>query len=144
MTTVACNSKEMAGDSLVTDDEIGVGAYSGIKLHRIGKSIFGESGEDCSGIGHALKWLRTNRKSAPPDAIEDSDWHLLELAPDGIFVWDTWMHREPVKEQTMAIGSGRKVALYCMRYLNMSPEQAVFEASKVDHHTRPPVLVEKL
>lgn len=145
MTTIACNLEMIVGDSLVSHDDIGTGAYLGMKLHRIGNSIFGEAGEDCSGIGIALDWLRMGKHRAdPPYPIEDSDWNLLELAADGIFVWDTWLRREPVYEPNMAIGSGRKVALYCMRVLKYDPLKAVAEAAKVDHHTRAPFHVERL
>lgn len=140
MTTIACNLKEMAGDSLVTDDDIGTGTRLGMKLWRVRKSVFGVAGEDCSGEGLARYWLEHDYKThQPPVPDDDWDWHFLELSPQGIFVWDKWMHREQVMEETMAIGSGRKVALYCMRILHMTPAKAVFEASKVDHHTRPPV-----
>ena len=145
MTTIACNLNEMAADSLVSDDYIGVGVYLGVKLHVIHGSLFGEAGECVNGVGLALDWLRNDRKKyLPPTPEEDWDWRLLELSKDGIFVWDTWMRREPIREASMAIGSGRKVALYCMRILGMSPEQAILEAAKVDHHTRPPVAVERL
>lgn len=145
MTTIACNLKCMAGDSLVSHDDIGIGSYLSIKVRRIRNSIFGEAGEDCSGIGLALDWLKNDWDTHQPPVPEDDwDWNILELSPEGIFVWDTWMHREPVMEPTMAIGSGRKVALYCMRFLGMTPEQAVHEAAKVDHHTRAPVRVEFL
>lgn len=145
MTTIACSLKEMAGDSLVTDDDVGTGAYLGTKIHRIRGSLFGEAGENCSGAGLALEWLRNDRKThQPPIPDEDWDWRILELSKEGIFIWDTWMRRERVKETTMAIGSGRKVALYCMRVLGYGPERAVHEAAKVDHHTQAPVSVERI
>lgn len=142
MTTIACNLFQMAADSLVSHDDIGTGSYLGSKLHRIRRSIFGEAGEDISGVGLALDWLVNDYTTHQPPLPEDDwDWNLLELAPDGIFVWDTWMRREPIRETTMAIGSGRKVALYCMRFLAMNPAEAIAEAAKVDHHTREPVVV---
>ena len=39
----------------------------------------------------------------------------------------------------LAVGSGRKVALYCMKYRGMSPAEAVAEACKVDHWSEVPI-----
>lgn len=145
MTTIACSLSEMAADSLVTDEYVGTGEYPSSKLHRIGDSIFGESGENCEEIGLAVEWLKRGQiPDERPEFSEDADFILLELSPKGIFVWGKYLFPTAVNEKTMAIGSGRKVALYCMRFLKMTPEQAVMEASKVDRYTKPPVETEKL
>jgi hypothetical protein len=142
MTTIACNRSQMAGDSLLTCTDIGTGAYLSTKVRRIGKSIFGECGENCEESGLAWEWLQSKRKpDARPEFQEDADFYFLELSPSGIFVWNFSLTRETVLEDNMAVGSGRKVALYCMRYLGMTPAEAVTEAAKVDHHTRAPVVV---
>lgn len=145
MTTIACDRNSMAADSLFSFDDAGTGAFPTRKLYRSGDSIYGEAGE-----GHTtriIKWLMAGRpeKNRPGfTENERKDAYVIELSPEGIFIWDHELFPYPVKETTFAIGSGRKVALYCMRYLNMSPEQAVKEACKVDHHTREPVDVERL
>lgn len=146
MTTIACNRKEMAADSLFTFDDAGVGAFPTRKLYRIADSIFGEAGEDNSS-SRMIRWLVNGRREDERphfDKNEKNACILIELSPEGIHVWDHELFPYPVREDTFAIGSGRKVALYCMRVLNMSPEQAVKEACKVDHGTREPIDVERL
>lgn len=147
MTTIACNRRVIAADSCLTHQDIGIGTgqFPTQKLHRIGRSIFGERGEDMAGIALALDWLRKGAKySKRPEIPDDADWYLLELAPEGIYLWDTTLTRDPVKEPNFAIGSGAKAALYCMRFLKMSPLRAVEEASRVDAFTRAPFVVETL
>lgn len=146
MTTIACNLREIAGDSLVSLDGVGTDEFLSKKLYRIGKSIFGETGENCNDVGIALEWLKAGRKPKDRPRIVGgpSEFLLLELSPDGIFVWNTSLTRDPIKESCMAVGSGRKVALYCMRYLGMTPAKAVEEAAKVDRYTKPPIYVERL
>ena len=147
MTTIACNLKEMAGDSCVTYDDIGVGTgqYSSKKVHRIGKSIFGERGESTAEVPILLEWIRGGCKpKRRPTLTKSADFFLLELSPSGIFLWTHHLAREPVLEQNFALGSGAKAALYCMRYLGMSPRKAVEEAAKVDAYTKAPFVVERL
>lgn len=146
MTTIACNRKEIAGDSLVSLDGVGSDEFLSKKLYRIGKSIFGETGENCNDVGIAIEWLRSGRKprNRPRIAGGGADFLLLELSPEGIFVWNTSLTRDPLLEMFAAVGSGRKVALYCMKHLGMTPEKAVQEAAKVDRYTKSPVYVERL
>lgn len=143
MTTIACDLRRMAGDSLVTHDDIGTGAYLSRKVRRIGDSLFGDSGENVEEIGLAWEWLESKKRkpSLRPEFQEDADFHFLELSPEGIFIWNFSLTREPVLEPSMALGSGRKVALYCMRELGMKPNEAVLQAAKMDHGTRGPVTV---
>lgn len=143
MTTIACNLREMAGDTRACADDIGTDRYSTLKLFAANGALYGIQGSDCSGQGFAVEWLRAgaivaNRPSSPP---KDADWHILELSRAGIAYWNTRMEHEPLLESSMAIGSGRKVALYCMRVLGMSPAQAVAEACKVDNYSGMPVYV---
>lgn len=145
MTTIACNRRLMAADSCVTVDGVGTDRYLGVKLHAIGRSIFGETGDNCNETGLALEWIRAGRKvKSRPKLSEHADFLLLELNPEGIFLWSPRLTSEPIIEENMAVGSGRKVALYCMRVLKMTPAQAVFEASKMDEWTKPPVIELKL
>lgn len=147
MTTIACNLKEMAGDSCVTYDDIGIGTgqYSSRKVHRIGKSIYGERGESTAETPILLEWIRGGCKASKrPKLSENADFFLLELSPEGIFLWTHNVAREPLLEPNFAIGSGAKAALYCMRYLGMTPGKAVEEAAKVDAYTKGPFVVERL
>lgn len=137
----------MAGDSCVTYDDIGIGTgqYTARKIHRIGNSIFGERGESTAETPILLEWIRGGCKPAKRPMLSDhADFFLLELAPEGIFLWTHHVAREQLLEPNFAIGSGGKVALYCMRYLGMTPGKAVEEAAKVDAYTKGPVVVERL
>jgi hypothetical protein len=137
----------MAGDSCYTFDDIGLGTGQSPtrKLHRIGNSLFGERGEHMNGVGAMLDWIRRGAKwKARPAMPVDANFYLLELAPEGIFLWDNDYSRDPILEPNFAIGSGCKAALYCMRVLGMSPRQAVEEAAKVDAYTKAPFTVLKL
>lgn len=141
MTTVACDRKTIAADSCITYDDLGLGAgqHSVRKLHRIGKSIFGERGENMRGVSLALEWFKRGRSlNNIPVMPTDSDFYLLELSPKGIFLWDWAFSCDEILEPNFAIGSGAKAALYCMRVLKMPPLQAVQEASKVDAYTKAP------
>lgn len=137
----------MAADSCFTFDDIGIGTgqASSKKLHRIGKSLFGERGDDCTGVSIALDWIRRGRKWRDrPTMPADSSFNLLELNPQGIFLWSAALDRDCIDEPNFAVGSGAKVALYCMRYRGMSPVKAVEEASKVDAFTKGPFVIERL
>lgn len=148
MTTIACNLKEMAADSCLTFDDIGIGTGQSPtrKLHRIGRSIFGERGENMAGVHVMLDWIRAGAKAKkrPEKMPKGADFYLLELSPKGIFLWTSDFERDVLDEPNFAIGSGAKAALYCMRYLSMSPRKAVEEAAKVDAYTRGPFFVERL
>jgi hypothetical protein len=148
VTTIACNLKEMAGDSCITFEDIGIGTGQAPtkKLHRIGKSIFGERGENMAGVHIMLDWIRGGAKlKRRPDSIpKGADFYLLELSPKGIFLWTSDFERDVINEPNFAIGSGAKVALYCMRYLNMGPRKAVEEAARVDAYTKGPFALERL
>jgi ATP-dependent protease HslVU (ClpYQ) peptidase subunit len=147
LTTIACDLKEMAADSCVTYDDIGVGTgqYASKKLHRIGKSLFGERGESTAEVPLVLEWIRGGcKQKRRPTLTKNADFFLLELSPKGIFLWTHHLARDPVYEPNFAIGSGTKAALYCMRVLKMSPRRAVEEAAKVDIYTKAPFVVERL
>lgn len=142
MTTIACNLREMAGDTRVTCEGIGTDSYSNIKLFVSYGSIYGTRGENCDGQVRGIEWLQDGKiPENRPDPPKDADWQILELSPAGIALYNTWMERDLLLDTCMAIGSGRKVALYCMRVLGMTPAQAVAEACKMDDFSGPPVYV---
>jgi len=135
----------MAGDTRVGWGEVNDDTYQAVKLFmskQVG-AIYGMSGENCTGAIRAIEWLQSDRnleaRPHPPEYEHDWDWKLLELSRGGIAVYNEYLEREPIIGSCAAIGSGAKVALYCMRYLNMSPAEAVREACKVDHHSELPV-----
>lgn len=144
MTTIACNLREIAADTRVTWEGVGTDAFSGVKLFA-GKngSIYGITGNNCAGSMRAIEWLTGDRtpetKPHPPEYEHDWDWKLIELSKDGISIFNEYLERDITTEPLLAVGSGRKVALYCMRYLKMSPAEAVREACKVDHYSASPI-----
>lgn len=145
MTTVACNLKEMAADTRVVWEGISSDSYTGLKLYTSKRgSVFGVTGNNCSGVIRAIEWLQQEtpaleHRPQPPNGDHDWDWRIIELSPQGIAVYNELLEREPIMDGMVAVGSGRKVALYCMKYLGMSPAQAVAEAAKVDEWTDVPV-----
>jgi len=144
MTTIACNLKEMAGDSRGGYEGVGTDFVKVMKLFTANGSIYGMQGEDCAGQIHAVDWIMKGAIPENKPMIFQANWHFLELSPKGIFLWNNVHEREPLLHNVMAVGSGRKVALYGMIYLGMSPAEAVLAASKVDVNTGPPIFVASL
>ena len=149
MTTIACNLKEIAGDTRVTWEGIGTDAFSGIKIFPAKNgAIYGVTGENCAGSIRAIEWLQGDRlpeyKPQPPEYEHDWSWRLIELSADGIALYNEYLERERTFDPILAVGSGRKVAIYCMRYLHMTPAEAVHEACKVDHWSQAPVFTASL
>ena len=145
MTTIACNSKEMAADTQYSWEGMGIDRVKVMKLYAINGKLYGTQGENCVGQMSGLEWLRegaipANRPVAPLGA----DWHLLELSKSGVAILNQHLEREELMEDVLAVGSGRKVALYCMRALGMSPAQAVWEACKYDNYSSPPIYTASL
>ncbi len=136
MTTIACNLTEIAADSRVTWEGVGRDQFSAVKLFPTKNAIYGVTGENCTGSLIAIDWLQSGApkdfKPLPPEYDNDWDWKLIELSKNGIAIYNTFLEREVCLDNVLAVGSGRKVALYCMKYLGMSPAEAVREACKVD------------
>lgn len=139
MTTIASNLKEIAADSRVTLEGVGSDAFQGEKLYIANGNIYGVAGEDCDGSILAIEWLRLGAMPDFRPSAAGAEWNLIELSPAGLAVYNTHLEREPCYERILAIGSGRKVAMYCMKYLKMSPKEAVREACKVDDWSKPPI-----
>lgn len=147
MTTIACNLREIAADSCFTFDDtgIGTGQVRSPKLHRIGQSIYGMRGANCVGQSLALDWIRRGCKwKRRPLMPKGAEWNFLELSPRGIYLWSEALDRDELDEPNFAIGSGAKVAMYCMRVLTLPPLKAVEEAAKVDVYTKGPFKNERL
>lgn len=132
MTTVACNRKMMAADQRVTwDDHVG---YRSPKLHRINNSVFGLRGDNYANV--FLDWARRSFSEKDRPAIPtDADFDVLELSPEGIFIWDEFLTRVEILDPNYAIGSGANLALYALRVLKVNPDAAVVEAAKIDPWT---------
>ena len=135
MTTVACDGKSVAADQRVSwDDNAG---FRSPKVFRIGGSIFGLRGDNYANV--FLEWaksgFRSELKPVFPDPVAEVDFTVIELAEDGMHMWDHMLVRVPILDKNYAIGSGHKVALYAMRVLKLAPGAAVHEASKIDPFT---------
>lgn len=149
MTTIACNLREIAADTRVGWEGVGTDAFTGQKLFAAKNgALYGWTGENCTGSIRAMEWLLGDRpaetKPHPPEYEHDWDWKLIELSKDGIAIYNEYLEREVTLEPVLAVGSGRKVALYCMKYLRMSPAEAVREACRVDHSSEIPVYTASL
>lgn len=144
MTTIASNLKEIAADSNVHLEGVGSDAFVGEKIFVANGRLYGVAGEDCDGSILAIEWLQSGGAPDFRPAAAGADWTLLELSPLGIAVYNTQLERETCHERVLAIGSGRKVAMYCMKYLKMSPREAVREACKVDDWSKPPIFYASL
>lgn len=145
MTTIAANCKEMAGDTRVSMEGVGSGSYASIKLFVANGSIYGVRGENCDGQIHGIEWIQSGMVAANrPDPPEDADWTILELSRNGLAIYNTWMERDLLLDRFIAIGSGAKVAMYCMKHLGMSPAEAVNEACKACDWTAAPIYVASL
>lgn len=145
MTTIACNLREMAAETRVSQEGIGIDRYSSVKVFSANGILWGVTGAECTGQLIALDWLKegaipANRPTPPKHA----DWTIIELSHFGIACWNEHLEREQLLDSVMAVGSGRKVALYCMRVLGMTPAQAVSEACKADCWSGTPIYVARL
>lgn len=112
-----------------------------MKLFKIRDSIYGTRGDNHSNM--LVEWAQRDFKpKLKPDLVYkagDADFTVLELSPVGIFIWDEFFTRIALKDKNYAVGSGAKIALYCMRVLKQTPQQAVEEAAKIDEYTALPV-----
>jgi hypothetical protein len=104
------------------------------KLHRIGDSVFGFSGDVMLAL-LMVEWLKGKRVRAQlhrviPDLHRDSV-DLLELSPEGLHVWNGWGVRTPLLDTCYAIGSGAMPALTAMKMGN-APEQAIHQSPPLD------------
>ncbi len=148
MTTIACNLKEIAADTRVTWEGVGSDIYTGVKLFAGDQAIWGVTGENCTGSILAIEWLlagaHKDYRPAPPEYEHDWSWKIIELSRQGIALFNEHMERELCAEAFLAVGSGRKVAMYCMKFLGMSPAEAVREACRVDHWSEVPIYSARL
>lgn len=142
MTTVIADTSRgiLVADSLVTTYNA-LTQYKTEKLFRAGKSIFGGAGDVMAGL-RFQRWQQDGgAKKDRPKFTEADDHIILELASDGLWMWDWTMARERISDAIYAVGSGSKVALYCAWVLKLPAEQCIEEAAKVDVHTALPVQV---
>lgn len=147
MTTIIADAKRgvIVADTRVTTYS-GLTQYAAKKLYRAGKSIYGESGDVENGLKFRRWVLDGMPKKGRPSfgGASDDEFCVLELDKEGIWLWDQTMARQELSEEVFAVGSGAKIALYVVRVLGKSAEEAVEEAAKIDIHTAGPVQVMSL
>jgi len=147
MTTVISipEQKIIVSDSLVTTYG-SLTQYRSDKLYRAGGSCFGESGDVEAGL-RFRRWAQDGmpKKDRPKfTGFNEDMFYVLELAKDGLWLWDATMVRQKIMDPIYAIGSGARIAMYCVSVLKMSAEDSILEAAKIDIHTSGPVQILKL
>lgn len=132
MTTIACNRKMMAGDSL--SSAAGT-RFKATKVHRVGDEIVGFAGGLDEGMAF-IQWYQDQSKDKP----KLEDFAALVLSETGITYYESLLVPIPVQERFAAIGSGADCALAAM-HLGADPKKAVQVACKVRHDSGLPVKV---
>jgi hypothetical protein len=142
LTVIACNLREMSGDTLVTLENHPY--YHTAKIFKLedGSIVGGAGGV---GLDEMLAWLREGElKGNEPKFDKDVDFIVLRLKQDGIWLYANGVYPDKMHETMFAVGSGVDVAIYAMRHLKKSPADAVREACKVSAGCGGPVEVIKL
>lgn len=111
MTTIVANRIAMAADTRAT----GGGPMMNMqKVFPVGHTLVGIAGEAFAAMAF-IDWLLHPKKKAP-DFKEDKDCFIaIQLAPNGLFIWNGWLVPIALKDETYAIGSGSSAALSRLR-----------------------------
>jgi hypothetical protein len=136
MTTIACNHKEMAADSLTQWDGT---KWEEIKILRVGNAIIGTAGSS-KDTPMFCAWYVDQDKKKPKLG---NDFQGMVLRPDGVYLYDANCDPVRVERGFHAIGSGEKAALAAM-LCGKRPKDAVEVACKVDAASGLPVHVLRL
>ncbi len=137
MTTIACNQNEMAADSL---GGVGGRRTTVQKLYRVGGAIIGTSGAMDEGVMFA-HWYANGADLA--DRPKGQDFGALVLDSSGIWRYEVKCYPFRIFDEFAVSGSGGDDALAAM-LMGASPAEAVELACRVDLHTGPPIVVERL
>lgn len=144
MTTVACSMKthSMAADSMCNQGDV---AFTVRKIIRLpeGAGLLGTAGSRyLTGLFEASFRGGVYDIQKPEAPEGEGDFEAIWLRPDGIWVFDCSFYPEVVGE-VAAIGTGGKTAMSHMLD-DLTPEEAVRRACRVDVNSREPVYVEFL
>lgn len=145
MTTIVANLEGMAADTRVSAE--GCPFYHSDKIFRIGDSLFGTAGDGMMGL-LMIDWLRKGAKNRQAlyklwADYERSAFWILELNPQGLFLWDGWAIPEKLNDKRYAIGSGAGPALAALDG-GSTLEDAVRCAANLDQYSGQPIHVEYL
>lgn len=142
MTTVVADVKRgiIVADTRVTTYG-DMTQYAAEKLYRADGSIFGEAGDVENGLKFRRWILDGQPKRGKPSFAHgtDSKFSVLEIDKHGLWLWDYTVVRQRMMEEIFAIGSGHEIALYAIRVLGKTAEEAIEEAAKIDIHTALPI-----
>jgi hypothetical protein len=134
MTTVVATREALYSDSRVS---FGGAHFTSKKLFRIGDSILGISGTVTDNLKF-LDWFSHQNPDESPEFTEDDSFDVVELSPEGLFVWDNALRRIEVIDPFIAVGSGYMAALAAL-HLGSSPEVAIETACKIDRSSGGPL-----
>ncbi len=146
MTTIVCTHEGMAADTRVSVE--GSAFYHANKIFRIGNSLFGTAGDGMMCLV-MIEWLKTAQRSRHAlykhwtENTERYACGLLELNPNGIFLWDGWGVPEKINDKRYALGSGNMAAMDAIDH-GADLEEAVRRAAKYDQYSGAPIQVEML
>ena len=139
LTTIAANSRTMAGDTVTLHDDI-KGSYR--KVYVVQDMVVGIAG--CMDSGTLfVQWCERgmNSKSKPRNLADE--FTGLILNESGLYEYRNFMVPMKIERECWAIGSGAKAALGAM-HMGASPEQAVQIACEIDLVSEGPVFTEEL
>jgi ATP-dependent protease HslVU (ClpYQ) peptidase subunit len=136
MTTIVATVEIMASDRRVTGGPM----FKATKIQRIKGSIYGGAG-NLEQIIKMFEWFRN--PDMKPDWKFQPEFEILQLSPEGLFVWGCEMIAVPVGMPYYAIGSGSHYALGALE-CGAPPADAIRVAHKFDPYTGREVQIHKL
>lgn len=104
MTTIVANLEGMASDTRVTGGPM----FNTTKVRRIKDSLYGGAG-NLSQILKMFLWFENPDQA--PVWKEAPDFHILQVSPQGLFLWESEMIAIPTDTTFYAIGSGAEYAM---------------------------------
>ena len=134
MTTVVASVDHgcMVADQRVTSE----GAICHVsKVVRIQDELYGIAGEVMPAFLF-LEWIKTPKRKRESlhkmiEADHRSNFSVLILGDEGLFLMDGWGVRVPLLDESYGIGSGASIALSHMRR-GMKPWEAVKQSPELD------------
>jgi ATP-dependent protease HslVU (ClpYQ) peptidase subunit len=136
MTTIVATTAMMASDRRVTGGPM----FKATKIQRIKGSIYGGAGS-IEQIAKMFEWFKN--PDMKPDWKFQPEFEILQLSPEGLFLWGIEMIALPVEMPYYAIGSGAHYALGALE-CGAPVEEAIKIAHKFDPFTGREVQVHKL
>lgn len=114
--------------------------FRATKIQRIRGSLYGGAG-NLEQILKMFEWFRN--PDMKPDWKFATEFEILQLSPQGLFLWGTEMIAMPLDLPHYAVGSGGMYALGAME-CGAPPAEAIRIAHKFDPYTGKEVVTHKL